>query len=100
MATASLLDVPPSAPTQTATGYWLFGRKQDLGWFVWSLLIPLAVYLPAYAIWGKSSIWPLYVIYVVGFATPHTWLTYAVSLPSSARGLYTARSFWQPVAAT
>ncbi|MBC7544662.1 MAG: hypothetical protein H7338_18220 [Candidatus Sericytochromatia bacterium] len=100
MATLSLETTQTRTPDRQAEGYWLFGRKKDLGWFIWSLLIPLAVYLPAYAIWGKASIWPLYVIYVVAFATPHTWLTYAVSLPSSARGLYSRRSFWQPVLAT
>jgi hypothetical protein len=84
----------------TDGGYWLFGRKADLGWFVWSLLIPLAVYLPPYAIWGSKAVWPLYLLYVVGFATPHTWLTYAVSLPRTARGLYDARSFWHPLIAT
>ena len=40
---------------------------------------------------------PLYVVYVVGFATPHTWLTYAVTLPKSGRPNYSRDSFRAPL---
>ena len=92
---------PAAAPTQ-ADGYWLFGRQADLGWFGASLLVPLAVYLPAYWAFGHAAVWPLYLIYVACFATPHTWFTYAVSATptADAEAWYTRRSFWLPYAAT
>lgn len=100
MATLPLTETTAESSPTLAGGYWLFGRRADLGWFGWSLLIPLAVYLGPYAHWGHPAVWPLYLLYVVGFATPHTWLTYAVTLPGSARRLYDPRSFWHPLAAT
>lgn len=92
MATLPLTQAP--APSQAAApGYWIFGRRQDLGWFVCSLAVPLLLYLPIYWLVGSSSVWPLYLIYVACFATPHLWLTWAVTLPKSARGLYTWQTF-------
>ena len=52
----------PAAAPPRADGYWLFGRRADLGWFGASLLVPLAVYQPAYWAFGHAAVWPLYLI--------------------------------------
>lgn len=41
--------------------------------------------------------WPLYVLYAALFATPHCWLTWAVTLPPNARGMYKPRAIWEPI---
>ncbi len=102
MTTLPFDGVATAAERAPASGYWLFGRRADLGWFGGSLLVPLAVYLPAYWAWGSAAVWPLYLLYVACFATPHTWFTYAVSATPTAdsAGWYTRRSFWTPYLAT
>lgn len=92
MATLPLAQAP-APPHEATPGYWIFGRRTDLGWFVFSLAVPLLLYLPIYWLLGSSSVWPLYLIYVACFATPHLWLTWAVTLPGSARGLYSWQTF-------
>lgn len=34
------------------------------------------------------------------FATPHCWLTWALTLPPNARGLYRPRAIWEPIGYT
>ncbi len=92
MATLQLTQASSTTP-DSASGYWIFGRRTDLGWFVLSLAVPLLLYLPIYWLVGSASVWPLYLVYVACFATPHLWLTWAVTLPQSARGLYTWQTF-------
>jgi hypothetical protein len=102
MATASLNTlIGQSEPTtEKASGYWLFSRREDLGWFVFSLLVPTLVYLPAYFAFGSAAVIPLYLIYVVGFATPHTWLTWAVCTGANSEPMYDRRALWAPIAST
>lgn len=102
MTTLPFAGAAQAAARAPADGAWLFGRRADLGWFGLSVLVPFAVYLPAYWAFGSAAVWPLYLLYVVGFATPHTWFTYAVSATPTAEAArwYSRRSFWLPYAAT
>ena len=97
LAIAAITTDAPSLSRTATRGYWLFGPEADRGWFVWSVLIPLALYLPAYWSLGSGVVWPLYLMYAACFATPHTWLTWAVTLPRSAHGMYRPRALWEPI---
>lgn len=99
MATLPLTHLPATG-AEPATGYWLFGRRADLGWFVFSVAVPLLLYLPTYWLLGSASVWPLYLVYVAGFATPHLWLTWAVTVTPSSRGLYSWQTFGLSFAVT
>lgn len=81
-------------------GLWLFGQRHDLAWSWVAALVPLAVYLPPYLLWGSAAVWPLYLVYVAAFAIPHTWLTFAVMATPSGHRHYSRQSLWWPLAMT
>lgn len=90
-----LIGAPVAAP---AASPWLFSARHDLGWALASLLVPLLVYLPPYFAWGPAAVWPLYLVYVAGFATPHTWFTYAVMATPSGHHHHSRSTLWVPLA--
>ncbi|MEB3222131.1 MAG: hypothetical protein VKS61_08655 [Candidatus Sericytochromatia bacterium] len=83
-----------------SAGYWMFSARADAGWFGWSVIVPLLLYLPAYWTLGSAAVWPLYLVYVACFATPHLWMTWVVTGSRQARGMYASRTWWLPVAVT
>lgn len=100
MATLPLTGKPCANAAARSSGGWLFGQRTDLMWFGASVIVPLALYLPPYWAFGSAAVWPLYLIYVACFATPHTWFTYAVTATPTAHGMYSRASFWGPYALT
>jgi hypothetical protein len=94
MATVTAAEGAPSG------GYWMFSARADTGWFGWSVLVPLLLYLPAYHVLGPAVVWPLYLVYVACFATPHLWMTWVVTGSRQARGMYAGQALWLPVAVT
>lgn len=94
------LDAVAAAPASAAAEAqpWLFSARHDLGWAMAAILLPLLVYLPPYWAWGGAAVWPMYLVYVAAFATPHTWFTYAVMATPSGHGHYSRATLWVPLA--
>ena len=100
MGTLTLPASQSGAPSKSGSGYWMFSQQADLGWFAFSLAVPLVLYLVPYLALGSKAVWPLYMVYVAFFATPHLWMTWAVTLPETGRANYSKRSFIEPLAVT
>ena len=63
---------------------WIQSKKYDSFFYLYSGILCLLLILP-YVIWGDSSIWPIYNVYLLVFGLPHNYLTWATLVPKDAK---------------